>query len=115
MAVLPLNTFKTITRPLLADAQEIYVCPTGVTGIILLAQVANVGNATASVTFTHMRQRTATELIKNFPVPIADAVNVLSGRLVLEEGDRIRVQANVGSSGNEVLKITLSLVESANA
>jgi hypothetical protein len=115
MAVLPLNTFKTITRPLLTQAQEIYVCPTGVTGIILMAQIANVGTETTQVTFTHMRQRTATELVKNYPIPPQDAANVLSGRLVLEEGDRIRVQASAGTSGDEVLKITLSLVESANA
>lgn len=115
MAVLPLNTFKTITRPLIRDAQEIYVCPTGVTGIILLAQVANVGDITAGVTFTHMRQRTATELVRGFPVPPQDGVNVLSGRLVLEEGDRIRVQADNGTTGAEILKITMSLVESANA
>ena len=110
MAVLPLNTFRTITRVLSTTAQEIYVCPTGVTGIVLLAQVANVGGATAYVTFSHMRQRTETELVKNAPIPTEDARAVLTGRLVLEEGDRIRVV----SDQNSVLKITLSLVESAN-
>ena len=110
MAVLPLNTFRTITRPLLTVAQEIYVCPTGVTGIVLLAQVSNIGSDEASVTFSHMRQRTETELVRNYVVPPADAATVLTGRLVLEEGDRIRVK----SSADNYLKIVLSLVESAN-
>lgn len=110
MAVLPLNTFRTITRPLLIAAQEIYVCPTGVTGIILLAQISNVGTDDASVTVSHMRQRTSTELVKDYEIPPQDAATVLSGRLVLEEGDRLRVQANQDNA----LKIVLSLVESAN-
>jgi S-adenosylhomocysteine hydrolase len=110
MAVLPLNTFRTITKELTATAQEIYVCPTGVTGIVLLAQVANVSEGTAFVTFSHMRQRTETELVKNSPIPTQDARAVLTGRLVLEEGDRIRVLSDT----NGALKITLSLVESAN-
>lgn len=110
MAALPLNTFKTITRVLTTNAQEIYVCPTGVTGIVLLAQISNVGSETAGVTFSHMRQRTETELVKNSPIPVEDARSVLTGRLVLEEGDRIRVTATLGNA----LKIVLSLVESAN-
>lgn len=110
MAVLPLNTFRTITRELTTSVQTLYTCPTGVTGIVLMAQVSNVSNNTASVTFSHVRQRTTTELLKNSPVPTEDARSMLSGRLVLEEGDRISVQASsIGS-----LKITMSVVESAN-
>jgi hypothetical protein len=110
MAVLPLNTFRTITRVLLVAPQEIYVCPTGVTGIVLLAQISNVGSGDASVTVSHMRQRTATELVKDYEIPPQDAATVLTGRLVLEEGDRLRVQSNTDGA----LKILLSLVESAN-
>lgn len=112
MAVLPLNTFRTITRSLTNSAQTLYTCPTGVTGIVLLAQVSNTSTPalTASVTFSHVRQRTETELVKNCPVPPEDARSVLTGRLVLEEGDRITVVA----SANNTLKIVMSVVESAN-
>lgn len=110
MAVLPLNTFRTITRELGTTTQTVYTCPAGVTGIVLLAQVSNTGNATARVTFSHVRQRTTTELVKNSPIPIEDARSVLTGRLVLEEGDRI----SVGANANGALKIVLSIVESAN-
>ena len=110
MAVLPLNTFRTITRVILSVPQEIYVCPTGVTAIILLAQVSNVVTADAAVTVSHMRQRTATELVKDYEIPPQDAATILTGRLVLEEGDRIRVQSDTDNA----LKILLSLVESAN-
>jgi hypothetical protein len=111
MAVLPLNTFRTITRPLTNTVQTLYTCPTGVTGIVLMAQVSNVGSGnTGKVTFSHVRQRTVTELVKNCPVPTEDARSVLTGRLVLEEGDRITVIADVSN----VLKIVMSVVESAN-
>jgi hypothetical protein len=110
MAVLPLNTFRTITRVILIAPQEIYVCPTGVTAIILLAQVSNVGASDAAVTVSHMRQRTSTELVKDYEIPPQDAATVLTGRLVLEEGDRLRVQSDTDNA----LKILLSLVESAN-
>lgn len=111
MAVLPLNTFRTITRNLTSTVQTLYTCPTGVTGIVLMAQVSNVSaNTTGRVTFTHVRQRTDTQLVKNCPVPIEDARSVLTGRLVLEEGDRITVIADASNT----LQIIMSVVESAN-
>jgi hypothetical protein len=110
MSVLPSNTFKTITKQLTTTAQSLYTCPTGVTVIILLAQVANVDVVTRSVTFKHVRARNETELLKNSPIPIQDARAILTGRLVLEEGDRVVAQADA----NDGLKITISLVETAN-
>lgn len=111
MAVIPLNTFRTITRNLINDSKTVlYTCPAGVTCIVLLAQVSNVATSTGKITFLHVRQTTETELVKNCPVPIEDARSVLTGRLVLEEGDRISVKADAGNK----LKIVLSVVESAN-
>ena len=110
MAVLPLNTFRTIARELIVDEQTLYTCPTGVTGIILMAQVSNISSVTGRVTFIHVRGRTKTELLKNAPIPEQDARSMLTGRLVLEEGDRIVESASAALT----LKITLSLVESAN-
>jgi hypothetical protein len=79
-----------------------------------MAQVSHASDTNStqsgSVTFTHVRQRTETELVKNCPIPIEDARSVLTGRLVLEEGDRITVRANA----NDLLKIVMSVVESAN-
>ena len=113
MAVLPLNTFRTITRSLTDTIQTLYTCPTGVTGIVLMAQVSNVSNTsqTGRLTFLHVRQGVNTELVKNCPVPPEDARSVLTGRLVLEEGDRITVIADAANR----LKIVMSVVESANA
>lgn len=116
MAVLPLNTFKTITRTITAVSpafEEIYTCPTGVTAIVLLAQVSNVGPNTVAISFAHVKDITVTYLVKNARIPKEDALSVLTGRLVLEEGHRVRVFTDSASAGN--LQIVLSIVESANA
>lgn len=112
MAVLPLNTFKTITKEITTQTSTIYSCPVGRTAIVLMAQVSNVSvtSNTSKVTFSHVRQRTATQLVQNCPVPPEDARSVLTGRLVLEQGDRIEVSADA----NNRLKIVISVVESAN-
>ena len=111
MAVLPLNTFKTIAKPVPTTKAGIYTCPTGYTAIILLAQVSNVGTQTSNMSFIHVRLNNETFLVKNAPIPIEDALSVLTGRLVLQDGDSIRIQG----SPDIQLQIVLSIVESANA
>jgi hypothetical protein len=77
-----------------------------------MAQIANIGTTTESVTFSHydVSETTETELIKNFDVPIEDATSPLTGKLIIETGDSIRIQA----SANSAFKLTLSILESSN-
>jgi hypothetical protein len=94
MAVAPLNKFLTIAVPVAPGEQTVYTTPTGVSAIVLYAQVANVGvNTFPTVTFTHRRkstsQRTAgntrnIRLIKNVEIPPNDSLIIIDGRLVLE-------------------------------
>jgi hypothetical protein len=94
MAVAPLNKFLTIAVPVAPGEQTVYTTPTGVSAIVLYAQVANVGvNTYPTVTLTHRRkstsQRTAgntrnIRVIKKAEVPPNDAIVIIDGRLVLE-------------------------------
>jgi hypothetical protein len=94
MAVAPLNKFLTIAVPVAPGEQTVYTTPTGVSAIVLYAQVANVGvNTYPTVTMTHRRkstsQRTAgntrnIRVIKEAEVPPNDAIVIIDGRLVLE-------------------------------
>jgi hypothetical protein len=43
---LALNVFKTITKVAATNAVGIYTAPVGYTGVVLLAQTANIGNNT---------------------------------------------------------------------
>lgn len=108
-----LNVFKTVTKQLTTADSDVYTAPLNNTGIVLMAQVANVTGTEATVTFSHYNPNTLaqTELVKNFSIPGNDANSVITGKLVLETGHKIRAQA----SSNDSLKLTLSILESLNA
>ena len=91
MAVAPVNKFITIAVPVAPGEQTVYSTPTGVSSIILYAQVSNVGvNTYPSVTFTHRRRTNKTgnsrdiRIIKESEVPPNDSLIIIDGRLVLE-------------------------------
>jgi hypothetical protein len=128
MALIPLNTFKTKTARVsdgVNSTSTVYTAPVGVTSIILMAQVANIGTQTETVSFLHHRNRrvladaqgngaqpanTDTYLIKEYAIPPQDAANPLSGKLIIETLDSIRC---VGSN-TATLQLTLSILETAN-
>ena len=59
MAQLPLNKFLTKTAVLTTSSTAtVYTSPIGVTSIVLMAQVANLGTDTNYVTFEHYRYKT---------------------------------------------------------
>jgi hypothetical protein len=128
MALIPLNTFKTKTARVsngVYSTSTVYTAPVGVTSIILMAQISNVGTQTESVSFMHHRNRRVladaqgngaqepnvdTFLVKDFQIPAQDAANPLSGKLIIETLDSIRC---IGSN-TSTLQLTLSILETAN-
>ena len=87
---LALNRFKTYTKVLTTGDQTVYTAPTGYTGIILYAHVTNYGASSTTLTMSHIRSSTTTEIIKGASVPSADAYIPLDGKLVLETSDSIQ-------------------------
>lgn len=128
MALIPLNTFKTKTARVsdgVLTTSTVYTAPVGVTSIILMAQIANLGTQTETVSFIHHRNRRVladaqgngaqapnvdTYLVKDFAIPPSDAGNPLSGKLIIETLDSIRC---IGSN-TSTLQLTLSILETAN-
>jgi len=108
---LALNRFQTETLEVTTSNQTAYTAPTGYTSIILYAHVTNVGAAAATVTMSHVRSSTTTQIIKEGNVPVNDAFIPMDGKLVLETSDSIQVSA----SANSTLKLILSILETANA
>ena len=105
---LPLNVFKTVTNVVSTSNVGIYTAPVGYAGVVILAQCANVSSDTThTVTFTHRRSGTDTEIVKDFPVPPRDTVSFLDGRLGLESGDILVIS---GGSATD-LKFTGSILE----
>jgi len=111
---LALNVFKTVTKVVTTNAVGIYTAPVGYTGVVLLAQAANIGNGTQTVSFSHQRSTVGiavtTEILKNFPIAASDTANLLAGKLVLEAGDVLVLSA---SNGTDV-KFLGSILETLN-
>jgi len=113
---LALNVFKSITSVVQTSPVGIYTAPVGYTGVVLLAQVANIGNYSQDVSLSHRRNVSGgvgivtTEILKSFPISSSDTANLLSGKLVLEAGD---IMVLSGSNGTD-LKFIGSILETLN-
>jgi hypothetical protein len=107
---LALNVFQTVTAVVNTSPTVVYTAPVGYTGVILLAQVANIGTTSADVTLVHRRSVTDTEMLKEYPISAKDTANLLAGKLVLESGDRLVLS---GSNGTN-LKFIASILETLN-
>jgi hypothetical protein len=92
----------------------IYSSPVGYTGVVLLAQVANVGNVSYDVSFSHQRTvagiAVTTEIQVQTPIESKDTINLLSGKLVLESGDKLVLSG----SNSTNLKFLASILETLN-
>jgi hypothetical protein len=113
---LALNIFKTITNVVPSDMVGIYTAPVGYTGVVLLAQCANIGSTTESISLSHTRiaRRTGiavtTEMLQEFPISGNDTANLLAGKLVLESGDILKISG----TSNSNLKFLASILETLN-
>jgi hypothetical protein len=111
---LALNAYKTIASIATTSPVGIYTAPVGYSGIVLLAQIANVGNETYTVTVSHQRSvagtAVTTEIVKNFPISANDTASVLNGKLVLEPNDVLVLSGNNASN----LKFIGSVLETLN-
>lgn len=116
MAVAPLNKFITIAVPVAPGEQTVYTTPTGVSAIILYAQVSNVGvNTYPSITFTHRRKSTASRtfgntrnirIIKGGEVPPNDSLIIIDGRLVLERTAVVQDSIVIEGSQSGIVSIS---------
>jgi hypothetical protein len=111
---LALNVYKTITSIATTSPVGIYTAPVGYSGIVLLAQIANVGSETYTVTVSHERSvsgtAVTTEIVKDFPISANDTASVLNGKLVLEPNDILVLSGNNATN----LKFVGSVLETLN-
>jgi hypothetical protein len=111
---LPLNTYQTVTQVVGVNTVGIYTAPVGYSGIVLLAQAANVGNDTQTVSFSHQRTSAGiavtTEIVKDLPIPANDSTNLLFGKLILETGDSIQIRSDSATN----VKFIASILETLN-
>lgn len=111
---LALNVFKTVTKIATTSPVGIYTAPVGYTGVVLLAQAANIGSGTQTISFSHKRTSAGiavtTEIVKDLPIPTNDSTSLLSGKLVLESGDVLVLSASNATD----IKFISSILETLN-
>ncbi len=104
---LALNVFRTITATATTTPVGIYTAPVGYSGVVLLAQAANVTGNSYKVTLSHKRSNVTTELVKDIDIPGNDSLSLITGRLVLQQNDSLILSANDANG----IKLTVSLLE----
>lgn len=105
-----INVFKTVTANVSTVSTEVYTAPSGYTAVILLAHVSNTSNNTVTVTGNHVRSGVQTNILTDAPLPANDAMTLLSGKMILQTGDKL----NIKTSANAAAQIILSVLETAN-
>jgi hypothetical protein len=110
MATLPLNSFKTKAFELTTSTQTIYTTPEDLTTIVLGAQANNISNGPVTVKFTLIKNDTTFVMLKDFEIPVNDACEVTTGKLVLETGSSVTASAGANNSVN----LILSILETSN-
>jgi hypothetical protein len=109
-ATLPLNSFKTRAVELTTSTVTVYTTPELVTTIVLGAQATNIGSIPVTVKFTLVKNETDFIMLKDFEIPVNDACEVTTGKLVLEPGSSITASAGANNGVN----LVLSILETSN-
>lgn len=105
------NNFKTFTETVGLTTSVFYTAPAGYTGVVLLSQVTNKGTSTHTMTYIYRRSSGSdTEIIKNLSIPAGDTANLISGKLVVESGDKLAIN---GSNASD-LDFIASVMETSN-
>ena len=116
MAAVALNTFRTVRHVVSTDNVIVYTCPIGVAAIVLYGTAAYDAAIPGAYTetFSHCRPDAPIPdfpIIKDGPVIIDNALNLLTGRLVLETNDELKIQGN--TTGD--VKVVISILETAKS
>lgn len=114
MATVPLNFFRNLVLPLSAEgvAPNIYTSPTQRASILLTAQTTNItpNYQTVTASISSKTFSSLTYLVSGFQIPPYDSANIILGKIVLTEGDRLIVYC----SQSNAVHLTLSILETIN-
>ena len=112
MAIAPLNEFKSLTHKVTTTPTIIYTTPIAISTIVLKVQVANASENPEDVswiTCSHVRGGVRTKVVHKGPVLANDFSVISDGKLILQEGDSLEVQA----SANNTLELILNFLETS--
>jgi hypothetical protein len=105
-----LNKFQTTLANVTTTTANVYTPPTGYATVVLMAQVSNGGNSTIQITANVNRGGNSTSLVNGATCPPADAISLLTGRLILNVGDVFQIKSTDNTSGQLVFSYLETLV-----
>lgn len=111
-SISPLNEFKSLQYDLTTTPTIIYTVPIAIATIVLKIQVANISsnlNNIGKVTCSHVRDGKRTRVIYQGPVLPNDYSIISDGKLVMQEGDSLEVNADI----NDRLEMIVSYLETS--
>lgn len=114
IAAAAVNSFKTYTKIIGITTTEVYRSPIGFSAVCLLSQCTNIGSSTQFVNFYINQNESGigtvtTEIVKGYPIPPNESLNLITGKLVLEPDNYITIS---GSTDTD-LKLVLSILETS--
>lgn len=114
MATVPLNFFRNLVLPLSTQgvSSNIYTSPSQRASILLTAQTTNITQnyQTVTASISSNTFSSLTFLVSGFQIPPYDSANIILGKIVLTEGDRLIVYCSEDNS----VHLTLSILETIN-
>jgi hypothetical protein len=108
--LLPLNRFVNVTKKITTADQTVYTVPTGISSIVLSAICVNHTSSSVVINVRISKDATTYFLIPDIELPANEVMTVISGRMVLTEGDQLIVKTDVADS----VDFIMSLNEAAN-
>ena len=95
MANIPLNKFRSLYYNISTTLSAIYIAPIERASIVVNSQVTNTTLSDINVTLMVSAEGSLFPVVCAIPVPPNDAISLVSGRLVLQGIDGIKVRPDV--------------------
>jgi hypothetical protein len=103
------NTFKNANQICTVSLTDVYTC-NATSAVVLLAQATNVTNRADVFTLVwtdSSNGNAVTHLTSQTPIPAQQSVGCLTGKLVLENGDKLRAQCGTF----QAVELSVSILE----
>lgn len=104
------NTFKNAKQICTVSLTDVYTCPAATAAVVLLIQASNVTNRADVLTLVwtdSSNGNAVTHLCSQTPIPAQQATGCLTGKLVLETGDKLRAQSGI----HQAIELSVSVLE----
>jgi hypothetical protein len=112
------NTFKNSKQICTISLTDVYTCPSTNgkgnvdAGVVLLLQATNVTNRADLLTLVWTdasNGNAVTRIVYQVPVPAQSSIGCLTGKLVLEAGDKVRAQCGT----HQAIELSMSVLETS--